>query len=77
MVKNPVTPYPPEKDDGTPVDLKKYAFGYFDDGLIYKWTTGITPRHIHFEVKALSNTIEACDVHFYSLQEDPTNKSVE
>jgi hypothetical protein len=50
MEKNPVTPQPPVDDDGTPVDLKQYAFGYFDDGLIYKWPTGIAPRHIHFEV---------------------------
>lgn len=76
MVKNKVTPQPPVNDDGTPVDLKQYAFGYFDDGLIYKWPTGITPRHIHFEVQVLDNTIEACDVHFFTLEDDPTNKDV-
>lgn len=38
---------------------------------MYKWTKGIKPRHIHFEVQTLSPDLDTCAVHFYNLR--PTN----
>ena len=48
MVKKPSIPEEEPED----YERVNYAKGFFDDGIVYKWVEGITPRHIRFEVQA-------------------------
>lgn len=57
---------PEEQDDS--YSRADYAKGFFDDGIVYKWVEGITPRHIRFEVQATASDIESCAVHFFNLE---------
>jgi hypothetical protein len=65
--------------DNEHLELNKSAdaTGFFNDGLIYQWPYGITPKHIHVEVWTDDNTIETCDIQLYSLDPDPTNVNVQ
>ena len=64
MVKKPSIPEEEPED----YERVNYAKGFFDDGIVYKWVEGITPRHIRFEVQAQASDIESCAVHFYNLE---------
>lgn len=66
-------------DEEKKFNNKECAKGYFDDGVVYEWVNGITPRHIHFEVKTTSTgaKLETCGVHFYNMKDDASNKVLE
>lgn len=73
LIKKPQLPS--EILDGS--SATDYSKGFFDDGFVHRWETGITPGHIHFEVQTTSTILDSCSVHMYTLEDDPSNTNVQ
>lgn len=70
-------PIPSEPAEGETINPQDYAKGFFDDGLVYHWTEGIKPEHVHFEVQTTRTDIDTCNVHLYNLEASTTNENVQ